>query len=127
MDVEKIHISKLDAHVAKEIMGWEFLPLPETNRYGLCRNCGRALHDDHLDRQEERGICAEEECFFSEDIAAAMQVEDRIEELGLEETYINRLIRLLGISAPYLDQLFILVHASPEDRCRAAVLAAEAE
>ena len=64
---------------------------------------------------------------YSRDIAAAMQVEDRIEELGLEETYINRLIRLLGISAPYLDQLFILVHASPEDRCRAALLTAEAE
>ena len=80
----------------------------------------------YLDVPDHNGMCPDLP-HYSRDISAAYQMEERIKELGLEEKYINRLIRLLGISAPYLDQLFILVHATPEDRCRAAVLAAEAE
>ncbi len=77
--MEKKMNRELDARVAK-IMGFEFLPLPDTNCYGLCRNCGRALHNDHKDRQEERGICYEDECFFSEDIAAAWTVLEKVTE-----------------------------------------------
>ena len=60
--------------------------------------------------------------YYSTDIAAAMQVEDRIEELGLIPEYCEALLNITDAS-----EHFELIHASPEDRCRAAVMAAEAE
>ncbi len=64
----------------------------------------------------------------STDIAAAMQVEERIEELGLIGAYCKHLNE---IANAYWDmgirqgRSWQLIHASPEDRCRAAVLAKE--
>ncbi len=66
----------------------------------------------------------------STDIAAAMQVEERIKELGLIGKYCKH---LNDIANAYWDagkrqgRSWQLIHATSEDRCRAAVLAKEAE
>ncbi len=69
---------------------------------------------------------------YSRDIAAAMLVEDRIEELGLIEEYCKQLNKIANDTWDWRDGIkdslvWQLIHASPEDRCRAALLAAEAE
>jgi len=76
---------------------------------------------------------------YSTDIAAAWLVEERIEELGLVHQYCINLVMVtcdyehdyhailrMGRGL-YDDQLFNIIHATPEDRCRAALMAAEAE
>ena len=58
----------------------------------------------------------------SDDIAAAWLVEERIKELGLEPEYSEALLNITDAS-----EHFEMIHASPEDRCRAALMAVEAE
>ena len=74
---------------------------------------------------------------FCEDIKATWMVEERIEELGLVHQYCINLVMVVcnykqdyhailrmgrGL---YDEQLFAIIHASPEDRCRAALKAVE--
>ena len=59
---------------------------------------------------------------YSTDIAAAWLVEERIKELGLESEYSEALLNITDAS-----EHFEMIHASPEDRCRAARMAVEAE
>lgn len=61
--------------------------------------------------------------YYSIDIAAAFQVEDRIAELGLQRQYIIALrgetrAQMIAAACGYEWKL---VHASPEQRCRAAL------
>jgi hypothetical protein len=53
----------------------------------------------------------------STNIAAAWEVEEMIYEKGLAEKYITNLILITGSTG------FHLVHATPEQRCKAALLA----
>jgi hypothetical protein len=54
---------------------------------------------------------------YSTDIAAMWEVEEMIYQKGLAEKYITNLILITGSTG------FHLVHASPADRCKAALLA----
>ena len=69
----------------------------------------------------------------STDITAAYQVEDRIEELELIEEYCYQIHRVTlaswNLRRDGITQVAIwrLIHATPAERCRAAVLAVEAE
>jgi hypothetical protein len=66
---------------------------------------------------------------YSTAIAAAFAVEDRVMQMGCEAVYAYQLVQLvLGDSAWRFftrgadeDSIFRIVHASPEQRCRAAL------
>lgn len=65
---------------------------------------------------------------YSESIEAAMQVEARIRELGRAEEYIWQLIKANEGSKRFpntVEQLYPLVFATAEQRCRAALFAIE--
>ncbi len=68
---------------------------------------------------------------YSRDIAAAMQVEERIKELGLIDEYCMHLNDIASMHVWYAEHpqplMWEIIHATPEDRCRAAVMAAEEE
>jgi hypothetical protein len=60
---------------------------------------------------------------YSSDISAAMLVEDRIKELGLEAEYARALceqVNGVGMINNYAE-MFAIAHASAEDRCRAGL------
>ena len=64
----------------------------------------------------------------STDIAAAMQVEERIEEMGLIEEYcmhLNEIANAHWDGIKRQPQRWQLIHATPEDRCLAALKAVE--
>lgn len=60
------------------------------------------------------------------DIAAAWAVEERIVELGLTEEYCRELYTI-ALKRDIVNWRWQLIHATPEDRCRAALAAAESE
>ena len=63
------------------------------------------------------------------DIAAAWQVEERIKELRLIDKYcmhLNANASARWRGDVHLSQLWQLIHASPEDRCLAAIRTMEA-
>ena len=65
------------------------------------------------------------------DIADAWLVEERIEELDLIDEYCIQLTHIVNShwdeGADYQPFRWELIHATAEDRCRAALMAAEAE
>ena len=71
------------------------------------------------------GMMVSNTWFPTTDIAAAMKLEDRIEELGLIARYVFQMhYELLRCSdLPWPDDEWALFHASPLYRTRAAVLA----
>jgi hypothetical protein len=62
---------------------------------------------------------------YSSSIEAAMQVEDRIAELGLKTRYVLELAKIVDSRGSRDDKImslwWALVHASAEQRCRAAL------
>lgn len=60
---------------------------------------------------------------FSSDIGAAMEMEERIKELGLQLEYARALCEQVGRPTlePKYVELFDVLHASPLDRARAAL------
>jgi len=67
---------------------------------------------------------------FSEDITAAWEAEAKIAELGLADGYCNELFRICWTDrggkndhAGIVASLWYLVHATSEQRCKAALLA----
>ena len=62
----------------------------------------------------------------SEEISEAWgDVEEEIRIRGLQMEYLYELMRVTGVSDFQLHSVFELVHASPADRCKAALLALE--
>lgn len=57
---------------------------------------------------------------FSSDIACAMQVEERIKELGLHQQYAAALAETVHNPVLSYPDLFAVIHASARDRCLAA-------
>ena len=121
MDIDKMTPEEINVAVAAEVMEWE--PVNTKNRKIW-------IHPDKNTRTAPED--------WSTNIAAAYAMEDRIEELNLAHQYIINLVMIVcdyehitdvvirigrGLSA---DQLFAVIHATPEDRCRAALKAAEA-
>lgn len=63
--------------------------------------------------------------FYSSSIEAAHTVEDRIEELGLQVPYIQALAAVVGCRLlANVKEYWLMLRATPEQRCRAALLAA---
>ena len=61
---------------------------------------------------------------YATDISAAWQVEEKIKELGLTEQYGNKIaIIVLDDNTTARQRIFDAAHASPEMRCKAALLA----
>lgn len=62
---------------------------------------------------------------YATDIAAAMKAEDRIAELGLQGRYVINLAKIVDPRIKQDDAIMTLwwnlVHASPDQRCRAAL------
>ena len=106
--------AELDVMAAEGPMGWNY-----SHRFcaWVPPGSNRTMAD----------IVGKKEWHPSTDIAAAMRLEDRIEELGLSTQYAYRLSCLIQHRCHPLQDVtvlwWLLAHASPLDRTRAAVLA----
>ena len=132
MDIDKL---KMDAAIA-ELMEWkgyhELNYVDGDTWYSSCKNCGDVApeNEDILAWNWGDPPIAGCEGYprYSTDIAAAYQVEERIEELGLWRKYCWELIKIVSAKASdEMLQTWYLIHATPEDRCRAALKAVETE
>lgn len=128
VDELRDELRKLDAEVAEKVMGWSIVP--EGNRWRVSRTgefvnswCVDSpnladLDDDVDDRLYGRYAMPR----YSTDIAAAFSVEDRIAEMGHADDYTVRLHLLVANSIKdRAFRMFDVVHATPEQRCRAAL------
>ena len=110
---------ELDAWLAEHVMGWTRYP--------------EAMHP--TDNRTIKGVLycppsypydwGKANCvpYYSSDIAAAMEMEDRIDALGMSNRYLNSLVFLVASDATTEDRIvsqFDWVHASAEQRARAA-------
>lgn len=59
---------------------------------------------------------------YSRDISAAYEVEEKIKELGLQVKY-TQALKLLIIGEGEYAGMFDFIHATPEQRCKAALIA----
>ena len=110
----------MDAEVATTIMGWR-----------LGQNATWRAADDSW-----TGWVSEptEDCDVwspSTDICAAYEMEEEIEQRGLAEAYVRALIDITtgnlmrhDLRGLYEDDMWKVAHASPAQRCRAALAAA---
>jgi hypothetical protein len=97
--------------VAVSVMGWKL------NNYR------------YWEYTEANTVCWSVQFRPDKHIADAWKVEARIEELGLRNTYSGMLEGIVK-SKPceqYLEHTWLLIHASPEDRCKAAIASVEGE
>ena len=148
MNKEKVR--KLDAEVAVEIMGWAWMQNTHTKkcavippeggvseRLNWCDSEWQTLRTppaaserySDWDRaglsRPARGIVSFGIPAYSTDLAAAWDMEEEIQRRGLVAEYGSALIGLL----PHGDitaNAFAMAHASPEMRCRAALLTVRA-
>lgn len=95
---------KLDALVADKVMGWEAKP-------------GRAYYWTGKDRVV-RSVFYQ----FSTDISAAWEAEEKIKQLRLHVKYCEALKKVVLSTGEYVG-LFDYIHATPAQRCKAALLA----
>ena len=129
MDIDKLEGREMDALVAERVMGCEKVYWRELNG-------NKQVFCDCLDEFDIRGRLHEARnanipmllAYYSTDIAAAWLVEERIKELGLIEEYCMQLNRIANNTWDWRDGmknalLWQLIHATPEDRCRAALKA----
>jgi hypothetical protein len=105
----------LDAEVARDVMEW--------------RNIHMERHGDDYPHYGQPPKCAYD-CVnvppYSTDHNLAHAVEERIAELGLERKYASALQEnVLCAGSDWHGFAWNLAHASPEQRCRAALAAVE--
>lgn len=111
-------LRRLDASIAEKIMGRKVA-------------WSAAIHGDWMDRSGGRSDVRV--LRYSTEIKAAMEVEDRIAELGKQNDYIAHLWDEVGAArdganfwtAQNFNAFWLCVHATPEQRCRAALKAIE--
>lgn len=108
---------ELDALIADKVMGWK-----ECGIEGLRTRTawGKPSHFDCNDpRVRIPG--------FSTDISAAWEVEVQFnQDSEVKSDYMIGLYMIVGLQPhlkPSLDDLFLIAHATPEQRCKAALLA----
>ena len=129
LDIEKHPANRcLDAWVAK-LMGWH-----------VGWDDIEDAHFYYSGEEVSNTDCIYIECYISTwrpstDISAAYTMEERIKELGLEHQYVIEMVMIVGgykhISDVVIrigrglsaNELFAVIHATPEDRCRAALKA----
>lgn len=79
---------------------------------------------DILDLPKANYNLPAEKNYYSTSIFDAWQVEEKVKGLGLIEQYATHLLFLTStFSMNAKDVIFALAHASPETRCKAALLA----
>lgn len=61
---------------------------------------------------------------YSDDVGKALEIEEKIEKIGLKAVYIKSLKNVVGFSNTE-DDCWKLIHASALDRCKAALIAIE--
>jgi hypothetical protein len=118
---------ELDAAVAERVMGYrnhnpELINLTPTHM---------AWHTAISPTTGNREIVP---C-YSSSIEAAMQVEDRIAELGLQNDYVAHIWSVVGATrngvnfwtADNFKAFWLCIHATAEQRCRAALAAIESK
>ena len=103
---------ELDALVAEKMMGWKYIPDKQERKSWISTLW--------VNWKDSKGTTQLLVPSYSTSIAAAWLVEERIKELGLEPEYSEALLDLTDAS-----EHFELIHASPEDRCLAALKAVE--
>ena len=115
MNIDKMEGKELAIAVAERVMGWKKV--------------------SWLGEYDWRDGDGEQPYSFSAwkpstDIAAAWLVEERIAELELIEEYCMALESLLfdaNWEEESINVVWLTIHATPEDRCRAALMATETE
>lgn len=128
MAEEQLSGRDLDPAVAERVMGCKLRvnALPSgVATYYYCE-CGHGEHGDHDNEELRVDTDPWEIARYSESIEAAMQVEDRIAEMGLKKIYFTCLLQEVCDSlANYSASMFDVVHATAKQRCRAALKAVE--
>jgi hypothetical protein len=123
---------ELDVLVATFVMGWAVLTPAETETMTDVSDQVCVLHPRPfglMRYHEARPQYFELRPWHpSEDIVAAYNMEAAIKERGLASRYIRALIKTTGLSETRFDlgrfdedDLFTLLRATPEQRCRAAL------
>ncbi|AGN33775.1 hypothetical protein PANG_00056 [Paenibacillus phage PG1] len=106
---------ELDKIVAVQVMGWEIrqedLPDHQSYREYYYRNGEKYENVDYPDHWQP-----------SKYIDAAWEVEEQIKTLGLCVEYCQALKQVVVSTGEYVG-LFDYIHATPEQRCKAALLA----
>ncbi len=121
MDIDKLEGRELAAHIAELVMK---LPV----KYHTDNPNDERWY--YIDIPDHNGMCPSVPD-YPNDIAAAYTMEERIEELGLVNRYCWELIKIANANDRGKDesirQTWGLIHATPEDRCRAALKALDKE
>lgn len=123
---------ELEVRVAHDVMGWRFV------RQGGMRVDSFLLPPDEVAWYIDKYVITKptDEDFqhdgkatrvpkFSTDIGAAMQVEDRIEQIGKCREYCDALARVVGVTNLGVKDFWNLIHATPRQRCLAALATTE--
>lgn len=120
MDIDKMKAGpEMDAHIAVNVMGWTRTEIEvKPADFGGGWYTKKYLVDLN-------GNVHPAAPYYSTDIAAAWVMEERIAELGLIEEYCFQLNAIANLhkDRDYCrhPQRWQLIHATPEDRCRAAL------
>ena len=109
---------ELDAEVAEKVVGLV-----------RCQAGGHAATDYCHAHPDSPGMGGETRC-YSTDISAAMQAEDRVAEMGLQNDYIAALWDVIGLERDShfwtennFNALWRCIHATARQRCEAALTA----
>lgn len=112
---EELSDRELDALVAVEVMGWQ---RQDGYNYWMTFPAGGTF--------ELHGLIAT--WSPSTDISAAMEVEDRIVDLGLQSAYADELTNIVSLEKGKTQlgaMRFDLIHATARQRCEAALATIE--
>lgn len=116
---------ELDALVAVHVMGWELMPpIPQPDD-----GCADIYYRDG----DWSLVALEDMSAFSTDANCVREVEAEIRQQGLAGKYVACLVRKVdpnnrSVYTPESElDLFPLIHATPEQRCRAAYKAVMGE
>lgn len=117
--------------IVEKVMKWEQLTHPAIYYEPGNKQHIWVIDEDYTPRTPHKRFLPDT------DIAAAYTMEERIAELGKTSLYIKYLLKISNdykllmdssyvmARGLYTDQLYKLVHATPEDRCKAALKATE--
>jgi hypothetical protein len=107
---------ELDALVAERVMGWKHV--------GTSPSGNKSYDDEENDERYLVGMSNMFRCWSpSNDIAAAYEMESRIAEMNLISQYTRALADLVAPECSAGETCWRLVHATAEQRCRAALAA----
>lgn len=121
---------EMDFAVGERVMKWQ-------RKAGMMHGTPQDVLVDESGNTRSVLCGCDEDWNPSLDMAAAMEVESKIADLGLQDEYGDGLVRQMssdlrqkfdmGRGAFYGHEVFELAHATPEQRCRAALAAIQAE